>query len=369
MLSREQAITRLNAYGVPFSEEQWTNETARKDGEFGVFAIIIRIIAGLFILWMVSISIAGFIALIGQESNWQTVTGIIGVLATGFAGWKFRHSYNTLEKQYGFKGLLYLSLLLVGKSCLLVALYGWFDTWPYSSDGGWIVAVIFSAITAVSSLFYRMYLEAFLALLVSIFLLDSALASNFSSVAYPAVIIALVLGMLGLIWRQNRHNLSSVFLYATVLFFGYKLLPHWGQTRLLFSQGEVLGLNFSVSLGVIAFAATLSLYVFLIGGWPKLKSVQHLIVIVGIVILAALSVDGVLLAVALMAMGHVRHDRVLWVIGLIYLPLYLVAFYYTLDATLLTKSYMLMGSGVAILLGRYALSWIVRPSTAEVDHA
>lgn len=369
MLSRAQAISQLNAYGVPFSEEKWKCQSTRKDGEFGVFAVIIRVIAGLFILGMVSISIAGFIALIGLEESWQTVTGVIGVLATGLAGWKFRHSYSALEKQYSFKGLLYLSLLLVGKACLLVALYGWFDTWPYNSDGGWMVAFIFSAITVVSCLCYRMYLETILAVLVSFFLLDTALASNLFSIAHQIAIVALVLFVAGLVWRQKKHNLSSVFLYASVLFLGYKMLPYWGNARLLFLQDELSDLSSTFVLNIVAFAATFALYVFLVGGWQKLKSAQHMVVAASMAILAALSVHGVLLAVSLMAMGHVRHDRVLWVIGLIYLPLYLVAFYYTLDATLLTKSYMLIGSGIAILTVRYVFVRFGARSSEEADHA
>jgi len=370
MLSRVQAISQLNAYGVPFSEEKWKCEDTRKNGEFGVFAVIIRVIAGLFILGMVSISIAGFIALIGLEESWQTVTGIIGILATGLAAWKFRHSYSALEKQYSFRGLLYLSLLLVGKACLLVALYGWLDTWPYGADGGWMVALIFSAITVVSCLYYRMYLEIILAVLVSFFLLDTALASNLASVAHQIAIVALVFCMAVLIWRQKIHNLSSVFLYATMLFLAYKLLPYWGNAVLLFSQSELPDPSISTALVVIvAFAATFALYVFLVGGWQKLKSVQHMVVVVSIALLAAFSVHGVLLAVSLMALGHMRHDRVFWVIGIIYLPLYLFAFYYTLDATLLIKSYMLIGSGIAILAARYVFVRFGAQSSGETDHA
>lgn len=395
MLSREHAITRLNAYGVPFSEEKWQSETVRKHGEFGVFAIIIRIIAGLFILGMVIVSIAGFIALLGLDNSWQHVSGGIGILATGFAAWKFRHSYKSLERQYSFKGLLYLSLLLVGKACLLAALFGWFDTNLFVADRGWIVAVIFSLITLVSCLYYRMYLEAFLGVLVSLALLDRAIEELLrlwmmtgvgetttpkqgASYYYDLNIVPMsdvltVCLLLGfgafLVWRQTRSYLSSVYLYATLIFFGHNLLPSNLETMLFLVPGQKLEVSTNWSLALVCFAATLSLYTFLIGGWQKLKSLEHVIVICCMAILAVLGVYGVLFAVALMAMGNVRHDRVLWLIGLIYLPLYLIAFYYTLDETLLTKSYMLIGSGIALLAARYALLRFFAPSTAETDHA
>ena len=77
---------------------------------------------------------------------------------------------------------------------------------------------------------------------------------------------------------------------------------------------------------------------------------------------------GVQFAIALMALGHMRHDKVLWVVGLIYLPVYLFLFYFSLDVTLLTKSYMLLGSGIFILTARFVLTRFFNPSL-EVENA
>ncbi len=267
MLSREQAITRLNKYGVPFSEEVWQSLSKRKGGEFGIFAIIIRVIAGLFILGMVIVSIAGFVAILGLEGNWEHVVGAIGVLATVFAAWKFRHGYKALEKQYSFLGLLYLSLLLVGKSCLLLALFGWFETWPFDRTDAWIVAIIFSGITVASCVYYRMYLEAFLAVLVSLFLLDAAfgiqlmkflMPETSSWSAYNAsdavrtqfwraseLVVTIAVGALiviaaNLVLWQRRRYLSSVYIYAVILFLAYKLSPFDNQVfRFLVPKKEV----------------------------------------------------------------------------------------------------------------------------------
>ena len=396
MFSREQAITRLNKYGVPFSEEAWQSEAKRKDGEFGVFAIIIRVIAGLFILGMMVVAIAGLIALLGLDSRWEHVAGTIGVLTTGFAAWKFCTSYKMLEKQYSFKGLMYLSLLLVGKACLLAALFGWFDTGLFRSESGWIVALVFSLITLASLFFYRMYLEAFLAILVSLFLLDVTLGAEMLKVLLPqdnmrvlgsgdeaqimrirsagvlvsTLSVSLLIGMTAvLIAIQNRRYLSSVYFYAVVLFLAYKFLPL--DNQVYWSLGSTIDVKLGVDLGmvVVGFCAVSTLYAFLIGGWQKLKSLEHVIVICCIIILAVLGLYGVLFAVALMALGHVRHDRVLWVIGLIYLPIYLFLFYYSLDVTLLIKSYMLLGSGIAILAARFVLLRFFNPLNAEVENA
>ncbi|GLQ16668.1 DUF4401 domain-containing protein [Maritalea porphyrae] len=395
MLSREQAITRLGKYGVPFSEEVWQSPSKRKDGEFGIFAIIIRVIAGLFILGMVIVSIAGFIAILGLSDNWEHVVGTIGVLATAFSAWKFRYGYKALEKQYSFRGLLYLSLLLVGKACLLLALFGWFETWPFDRADAWIVAIIFSGITIVSCVYYRMYLEAFLAVLVSLFLVDAAFGIQMMKFLMPegsswpaynasdafrlefwraselvvtmAVATLIVIAAILVLWQRRRY-LSSVYLYAVVLFLAYKLLPADNQIFRFFIPKKEVDLPFNWGLALILFAASLAIYAFLIGGWQKLKSLEHVIVICCIVILAVLGMHGVLFAIALMALGHMRHDKVLWVVGLIYLPVYLFLFYFSLDVILLTKSYMLLGSGIFILAARFVLTRFFNPSL-EVENA
>ncbi|WP_299348871.1 DUF4401 domain-containing protein, partial [uncultured Maritalea sp.] len=254
----------------------------------------------------------------------------------------------------------------------------------------------FSLITLASLFFYRMYLEAFLAILVSLFLLDVTLGAEMLKVLLPqdnmrvlgsgdeaqimrirsagvlvsTLSVSLLIGMTAvLIAIQNRRYLSSVYFYAVVLFLAYKFLPL--DNQVYWSLGSTIDVKLGVDLGmvVVGFCAVSTLYAFLIGGWQKLKSLEHVIVICCIIILAVLGLYGVLFAVALMALGHVRHDRVLWVIGLIYLPIYLFLFYYSLDVTLLIKSYMLLGSGIAILAARFVLLRFFNPLNAEVENA
>lgn len=381
MLSREQAISKLHEYKVPFDEADWQRPSSRTPGEFGIFAIIIRVIAGFFIFGMVLTSIAGFIALTGLDGSWEHVAGFIGVVATLFAGWKFRTSYRTLEKQYDFSGLLFLSILLVGKACLLAALYGWFGMNLSGGPFGLTIALIFALITLASCFFYRMYLEAFLAVLVAAFLLNSAIGSElmkvlvdmyvpkearfnadsfpegmlFSWYAVQTVMVALpILLVVMLTWVQKQRYLSSVYSYALLALIGYLLFPSDKLFLMLMSAPNVaFGANWGVSL--LTFIATAMLYLHLLPDATDLSRKTHLPVLLVVAILALFGMHGVLFALALMAWGHVRHDRVLWVTGLLYLPAYLIAYYYALDMTLLMKSYVLLGSGAVVLLARYVL--------------
>lgn len=381
MLSRKQAITQLHEYKVAFDEVEWQRPTDRKPGEFGIFAIIIRIIGGLFIFGMVLVAIVGFIALIGLEASWWDATGVIGIVATLFASWKFRTSYRTLEKQYSFTGLLLLSVLLVGKACLLVALFGWFTGGDFFRPSILLVAFIFGAITCASLFYYRMYLEAFFSVLVAAFLLNFALANQIwtglinadvlsqmrlENNRLPDVIImqwyfvqtlliSLPLAAIAILaFVQKKRYLSSVYAYALLALVGYLLYP---SQKLFILLMEVPSSSYSInwSMSIVIFFATVALYVHLVPNWRQDNKLAHGLVLAAIALLSFLGVYGVLFALALMAWGHVRHDRVLWITGLLYLPAYLIAFYYTLDLSLLTKSYLLLANGIVVLGARFLL--------------
>ena len=80
---------------------------------------------------------------------------------------------------------------------------------------------------------------------------------------------------------------------------------------------------------------------------------------------AAVGSPGMSAALALMVLGAARRERLLEGIGTLFFPAFLFFYYYSLHATLLEKSLILMGCGV-VLLGAWA--WVVtrwkRPEAA-----
>ena len=69
-------------------------------------------------------------------------------------------------------------------------------------------------------------------------------------------------------------------------------------------------------------------------------------------VIGVLSAPGVLAAVGILMLGHLERDHLLRSLGLLFLPVYLVSFYYDLNTTLLLKSGMLVGSGLVLWLAR-----------------
>ena len=100
----------------------------------------------------------------------------------------------------------------------------------------------------------------------------------------------------------------------------------------------------------------------LVGVWAaskpnRFKAKQLLLVLGAAIVMAIISAPGVLLSIILLALGYAKHDRYLTAISMLFLPIFLWLYYYNLDVSLLQKSAILIGSGVALLLGRFYLKF------------
>ncbi|NQV27737.1 MAG: DUF4401 domain-containing protein [Rhodopirellula sp.] len=73
----------------------------------------------------------------------------------------------------------------------------------------------------------------------------------------------------------------------------------------------------------------------------------------GTALLSALSVPGVLASLNATLLGHLERNAVLKRLGILFLPVYIASFYYSLETTLLTKSLALIGSGLV----QWAVRW------------
>jgi len=104
----------------------------------------------------------------------------------------------------------------------------------------------------------------------------------------------------------------------------------------------------------------------------SLKSGQGRVGVAGALILglATLKAPGIGPAAAILIVGYANGDRVLAGLGIFALLGYLSHYYYSLQATLLEKSMLLMAAGAALLLARLAMRhwWPAAPHT-EADHA
>lgn len=79
------------------------------------------------------------------------------------------------------------------------------------------------------------------------------------------------------------------------------------------------------------------------------------VVAVGGVAMGAVTTPGLAFAIGVLVIGFWRGERLLTALGLLFLPVFLIVFYYDLDITLLEKSFMLLAGGALMLGLRQAL--------------
>ena len=96
-----------------------------------------------------------------------------------------------------------------------------------------------------------------------------------------------------------------------------------------------------------------------VGGFKKQMDSQTIVIAVGVILLALFTNAGILLSIMLTVFGRMNHRRLVSFIGWISLTGFLIYYYYQLDFTLETKSYVLLGSGGLLLGIRLILNALV----------
>ena len=96
-----------------------------------------------------------------------------------------------------------------------------------------------------------------------------------------------------------------------------------------------------------------------VGGFKKQMDSQAIVIAAGVILLAFFTNAGILLSILLMVFGRMNHRPLVSLIGWISLTGFLIYYYYQLDFTLETKSYVLLGSGGLLLGIRLILNALV----------
>ena len=96
-----------------------------------------------------------------------------------------------------------------------------------------------------------------------------------------------------------------------------------------------------------------------VGGFKKQMDSQAIVIAAGVILLAFFTNAGILLSIMLTVFGRMNHRRLVSFIGWISLTGFLIYYYYQLDFTLETKSYVLLGSGGLLLGIRLILNALV----------
>lgn len=93
------------------------------------------------------------------------------------------------------------------------------------------------------------------------------------------------------------------------------------------------------------------------GGVDILKRPPMVLASLGAVLLALISAPALMLSIGAMIIGYAKHDRRLLILGALLMPAFLWTYYYDPEVSLLMKSAILTVTGVALLAGRFYMSY------------
>ncbi len=95
------------------------------------------------------------------------------------------------------------------------------------------------------------------------------------------------------------------------------------------------------------------MFINLAGGLSRLREPWLILLICSTVLLGIFTTPGILVAIGLLVAGYTYGDRLLTGLSCVFLPCFLVLFYYALNIDLACKSWILAGSGIVLLIVRW----------------
>ncbi|MGA1871521.1 MAG: DUF4401 domain-containing protein [bacterium] len=173
------------------------------------------------------------------------------------------------------------------------------------------------------------------------------------------VLIAAEMLLFGiLILQRKRQNFLAPLMYSAAT-----MLP----ATLLFlnlTQINLWRINFQSPLwisSIIIAAGIIYLFINLAGGLNHLREPWLMMTIFSTILLGIFTTPGVLVAISLLVMGYNYGDRILSGLAYLFLPNFLLLYYYALNVDLAFKSWVLAGSGLLLLAVRFIADRFLRP--------
>ena len=87
------------------------------------------------------------------------------------------------------------------------------------------------------------------------------------------------------------------------------------------------------------------------------------VIVIAVILSPTAQTPGVITSLMVIVLGFAKSNRVLLTLGILFLAIYLISFYYSLQQTLLIKSIILMSTG-ALLIGIYSVLAMIKKKVA-----
>lgn len=199
---------------------------------------------------------------------------------------------------------------------------------------------------------YANSIYRFIAPLAFVTLATSWIVVERISVALHVLIAAeaILAGFL-LLRRQESPSIrplaysSAFMLPATLLFMNLTQVGEWGMKfrEPLWPSSIVL------TIGLIA------VYIVLAGGRDKIRKLWMILAIILTAMLGVITTPGILVAIGLLLIGYSFGERALVGMSFLFLSAFLFLFYYAMNLDLMSKSWVIGGSGILLIIAY----WII----------
>ena len=137
---------------------------------------------------------------------------------------------------------------------------------------------------------------------------------------------------------------AAVMLPATLLFMNLMQTNTWMR----------IDFNEPMWLSSLLLAGGLLYLIFhLAGGTKGFREPWLILAFISTLFLGIFTTPGILVAIGLLIVGYAFGDRILTALSFLFLPCFLVVFYYALNVDLAYKSWVIAGSGVLLLVVRW----------------
>ena len=256
---------------------------------------------------------------------------------------------------------LALAMSAAGHGMLLA---GVDDAVGYSA-GRYVLAFVACLLCAVLNRFYRTVTHRFLSALLALALIYNSVTDRSEDIGFAlCLVLAFEAGAVGFLFTHPKspaHLRPVGFAAALVLSITFfMLMLNTLHHQYIWWSREYTWWLLNTTMVLMAAALTWHLT----ARSESLRNMRSLLFICSAV-LGIFGGTGLLLGVALMALGYARREREITVFGIATLVTFLFFYYYNLQTDLMLKSLILGGSGGVLLLAR-VLAIRRMPSIAEV---
>lgn len=283
------------------------------------------------------------------------ITGLIFIILALVCYYPFRYARALL---HSFSTQSALIFMLIGKIFFVVgSFYAFQDT--QSIDNLWVITISLFIITLATYFIFPNIVDRFISCLATLLSLLFNLLNEFNNNIPLFIIFILSLAILyGLyIWRDRPKAwdplviVSVIFICFMSIFLSSYFLSYV-PLQDPFWKVPLLAFNLILAVFLIALCFHFS------GKLSTFFELPILFACVSIIILSLISNNGVMWSIGLLMLGYGKHHRGLITFGIIFLILFLIEYYYSLQLTLQYKSFLLIGSGVFLLMIRSIMKYL-----------